>query len=296
MTASASGSSSTTRARTPRSDDGRALGAGRLGDREVRGAHRQRDREEGAPARALALGLHLAAVEVDQVLDERQAQAEPPVGPLEAGVGLPEALEDVGEELGGDALAVVADLEHDRGAHAGHAHPDVPAAGGELDGVAEQVPHHLLEPVRIADHADRLGLEPGLDDHALALGREAHHVERRPHDVGEVGGRQAKLELAGHDAAHVEDVVDDLGLRLGVALDGREGAGDGLRGRLPGAEHARPAEDGGQSGVRSSWLSVERNSSLARMASWVFSRASRSSSTSCSSADSLAALRASASS
>ena len=54
-------------------------------------------------ARASALGLHLAAVQLHQVADDGETQAEPPVSACLAGVRLAELLEHVGQELGGDA-------------------------------------------------------------------------------------------------------------------------------------------------------------------------------------------------
>ena len=39
-------------------------------------------------------------------------------------------------------------------------------------------------------------------------------------DDGQVGLLHVEAHLAGHDAAHVEQVFDELGLRARVALDG----------------------------------------------------------------------------
>ena len=69
------------------------------------------------------------------------------------------------------------------------------------------------------------------------------------------------VQLARDDAAHVEQVVDNLGLRLGVALDDADRA-PGQLGRhvraLP-TEHARPAQDGGEGGAQ---LVAERGEEL----------------------------------
>jgi hypothetical protein len=51
----------------------------------------------------------------------------------------------------------------------------------------------------------------------------ASEARRRPldrllHDRTHVHGLHAELQLPGHDAAHVEEVLDELGLGLGVAL------------------------------------------------------------------------------
>ena len=44
-----------------------------------------------------------AAVQLDEVADDREPEAESAVAPLRPGVPLAEALEDVGQEVGSDA-------------------------------------------------------------------------------------------------------------------------------------------------------------------------------------------------
>ena len=70
---------------------------------------RQQDGERRAAILALAVGRDRAAVQLDQVLDEREAEAEAAVRARAGAVGLPEPLEDVRQHRGRDALAGVAD-------------------------------------------------------------------------------------------------------------------------------------------------------------------------------------------
>ena len=82
------------------------------GARDVSAANRrqrQRHDERGALVFAAALGPDGAAVQLDEVLDDGQAQAQPAVVARRGGVGLAEALEDHRQELGLDADARVAD-------------------------------------------------------------------------------------------------------------------------------------------------------------------------------------------
>ena len=67
----------------------------------VRGSagQRQRDDERRSAAFARAGGTDGAAVQLDEVLDDRQAEAQPAVQAGRRGVGLAEALEDVRQEL-----------------------------------------------------------------------------------------------------------------------------------------------------------------------------------------------------
>ena len=58
----------------------------------------------------------VAAVLLDQVAGDGQAKAEAAVIPGRAAVGLPEAIEDVGQEVGRDADAGIANLDLERAA------------------------------------------------------------------------------------------------------------------------------------------------------------------------------------
>src|SRR5207249_1710750 len=90
------------------------------------------------------LGGRPACPDLDEVADDREAEAQAAERPRARSGGLPEALEEVGEKLGRDAPARVANRELEVGVHAA-LQPDVdaPALGRELDRVGEEVPHHL---------------------------------------------------------------------------------------------------------------------------------------------------------
>ncbi len=59
---------------------------------------------------ALAVGFDRPAMRFDDVLDDGQPEPEPAECSSRAAVGLAEAVEDVRQQLGTDALSVVADL------------------------------------------------------------------------------------------------------------------------------------------------------------------------------------------
>ncbi len=94
-------------------------------------------------------------------------------------------IEDEGYEVRGDAGAVV--LHHDRHALVPPADPhrDVPAATGELDGVGEQVPEHLLEAVGVP----WMGRRP----------RRARARSRRPSPARRAGRPPARPRSPGRD-------------------------------------------------------------------------------------------------
>ena len=97
-----------------------------------------------------------------------------------------------------------------------------PASGRELHRVGEQVPDDLLEPRRVA--RDRAGQRvEDLDDaDALGLGGRQDRRQRRVDDLGQAHPLDVQAELAGDDPREVEQVLDELGLDLGVAVDGVE--------------------------------------------------------------------------
>ena len=86
-------------------------------------------------------------------------------------------------------------------------------------------------------------IEVGLEPQRLGVGGRRDGFERRPHQAGEVDALDVEPHLARDDARDVEHVLDDLGERHRVALDGCQ------RLRLPLqldralAQHAGVAED-----------------------------------------------------
>ena len=100
----------------------------------------------------LAGRRHRAAVQLGQLLRDREPEAEAAMLARERRVGLPEPLEDERQELRRDAapvsLTVISTCEFD--ARETQLHPA--AARRELDRVRQQVPDDLLQPIRIAGH------------------------------------------------------------------------------------------------------------------------------------------------
>ena len=129
------------------------LGAARsapLGGPRVRG---RLDGEGRALALAGALRVHGAAVQLDEVAHDGEAEAEAAVRARAGAVRLAEALEDVGQELGRDALAGVLHLRVETcESSLRSAHVDAPAAAGvNFTALRHEVPHHLLQAVGIAE-------------------------------------------------------------------------------------------------------------------------------------------------
>src|SRR5205085_1401685 len=103
--------------------------------RAVRLDGRQCDREAAAASLPRALGTDAAAVRLDEALDEREPQPQASVRARRRHVRLPEALEDVRQELRLDAGALVLDLDACRAVGRADADADTSPLARELDGV-----------------------------------------------------------------------------------------------------------------------------------------------------------------
>src|SRR5262249_32627221 len=79
---------------------------------------------------------------------------------------------------------------------------------------------------------------------ALRLCRWPHHVERGADHGDGIDALELEPELSRSDAVHVEEIVDELDLELGVALDRLDRAAKGsLAGLVRAQQHAGPPED-----------------------------------------------------
>src|SRR5437879_13797852 len=103
------------------------------------------------------MGLHRPGVQLHQVPHDREPEPQASVAPAYRAVLLPEAVKYMRQELGLDALTVVADADLDLTVAAGEADLDLSIGRRELDRVRQQVAHHLLQACEITAHGNRLG-------------------------------------------------------------------------------------------------------------------------------------------
>ena len=194
---------------------------------------RQPHREGRALAPAGARGAHRAGVQLGEVTHDRQPQAEAPVATRDRAVGLPEAVEDARQDLGLDPDAGVGQRQHRELAVARQPDANVAALRRELHGVGDEVGGDLTQAQRVAEHEAGAGIDEQLELHALALGLGARQLDGLLEDGRQVDRKELELELAGHDARDVQQVVDELRLGPGVSLDHLERLGRLVAGELP---------------------------------------------------------------
>ena len=204
----------------------RSCAAARAGRPHGR-AHRlalQRHDERRALADAGAAHLDLAAVQPHQIVHDRQAEPEAAVATRRRAVGLPEAVEHVRQKGGIDADAGIRDLDPDAPVDLRRADRDAAAVRRELDRVRQQIPQHLLQARGVGQHVG-VAHVPRRSESAMSLASAAGRtLSSAASSTGTTRQRlQLDLQLAGRHARHVDEVVDQLRLRLRVAIDQLEG-------------------------------------------------------------------------
>ena len=117
--------------------------------------------------------------------------------------------------------------------------------------LARVVKPSAAEAVGVARDGPRLGVQREADLDRLAIRRRLHRIASGFDDGGQVDGVDIEPKPAGDDAVDVEDVLDELFLRVGVAAD----RVDGLA--LLGLAQVAAAKEVGPAGDR-----VERRSKL----------------------------------
>src|SRR6266508_4489781 len=120
------------------------------------------DHEAGAVPHTLALRPDAPTVGLDDRTSDRQPDAAPAgTGGVGArGVDPVEALEHPLQQLGRDAVAGVADRKLDVAATAAAGDPDLPAAWGVAQRVAQQVRQDLADAVGIGQYLWQVGVDP----------------------------------------------------------------------------------------------------------------------------------------
>src|SRR6185369_6917217 len=134
-------------------------------------------------------------------------------------IGLTKAFKHVRQKFLADSLTRVRNTYVNGAAALRYLYANTPATVRKLHCIRQQIPNHLLQPVRIAGDHRRRRVEVSFDPDSLRISRGPHNVDgifNYGHDFQRL---KLEIEIAGDDARHVENVVDNLCLRLRVAPD-----------------------------------------------------------------------------
>ena len=160
---------------------------------------------------------------------QRQADAQAAVGSVRRLVHLAEHLEDVGQVLGGDADAVVADGDLQQRAALRSLHRDTSARWCVLGGIDEQVGQHLGQPRHVTVDEHRLVRQCQRQLVAGAVEQRLRQLDRTLDRAGDVQPLAAQRERPAHHARDIEQVFQQPGhlrdlavhhVAAPVALDG----------------------------------------------------------------------------
>ena len=99
-------------------------------------------------------------------------------------------------------------IQLDQLAPAAELYLDVATLGSELRGVREQVPHHLLQAVRVAHQRWKIWVQLRGERHTFAVEGWACAVDSSLDDAAKIHARGFDPQLAVHDARDVEQVLD----------------------------------------------------------------------------------------
>ncbi len=146
--------------------------------------------------------------------------------PRARAVALPETLEHIRQQFGGDALPRVRHGQLDESLHAEQRHRDPPAVRREFDRIRKQIRDDLRKTIRIGARVSELRREVGEDLDSLLRRRRTRQIDRVTHDFRETHRARLDFELARADASEVEQVVHDLQLRLCTVFDARADGGN----------------------------------------------------------------------
>ena len=126
-------------------------------------------------------------------------------------------------------------------------HLHAAAGGRELHAIRQEVADDLLQTGGVALDGPDGAVDDACEADSAQIGRRAHRVGGALDEPGEIDRSRLQRELAVHDAADVQEVVDQAALVPRVALDDVEGAlGGGLVHHQAGAQHLDPPQYGGE--------------------------------------------------
>ena len=143
-----------------------------------------------------------------QLAHQRQPDAKPALRAVDRRWSLDEGFKHTLQKLRGQAGSRIVDADQRPARLFVHADPDFTALRRKLQRVGQQVVEDLLDPGAVAADPDRVRLNG--DAVARRAVRRAQRVHTVVHTVGQIERLSLKHDLAGHQTAHIQQVVDDV--------------------------------------------------------------------------------------
>ena len=187
---------------------------------QVAVAQRDGDDELASVAVVDVMGLDGAVVHLHQRAGEVEANACAHIAVGGRGGQLIEAVEDAFHLVGGNLLTIVVDRQDGLTVVVGDVDADDAARLGELEGIRQDVDHHLVEVAAVEPDGQLVGVVFVGELYVLGLGllgKERVDVVDKP---DEVGFAHVQLHLSLIDLAQVHHLVDESENTLGIAAHG----------------------------------------------------------------------------
>ena len=165
------------------------------------------------------------------------------MGAGDGAIRLAEPLEDHRQHVGPNPDPRVGHGYHGAGVDTLESQIHGAPARRELDGIGEEVPEHLLEALRIAEHRPLRGSDPRADRDLLRFRLGADGLESRPQHRLEIHWATAETQTATHDGREIQEILDEPRLLLGIARDGLKRTVHRAGVVLGAAQHLRPSQD-----------------------------------------------------
>jgi hypothetical protein len=98
----------------------------------------------------------------------------------------------------------------------GHRHVDASVIRCEFDRVVQQVPEHLLQPFRVAEHLDARRRHGGNQLNVLRVRDRFESLNRRQQRAADIDRHHFQVHRSRRQAVHVQQIVDQHCLKLRV--------------------------------------------------------------------------------
>ena len=177
-----------------------------------------------------------------QLLGDGQAEPEAAVQPRRGGITLSEALENVRQDLRGNADSRIGDRDLDVLRRSARRETDAPSRARELRGVRQDVPQHLLHAIRIAAIATDRRIDVDLQPDRLRLRRRTNHVDRGVDHCGQVHLFEPQVHFPRGDSGHIQEIFDERFLLPRTLVDDVQAPLGTIRRQYSATKHVDPAQ------------------------------------------------------
>ena len=143
-----------------------------------------------------AVSRDRSTVQVDDVADDREAEAKPAVDSSHRRIGLTEPVEDERQNIRSNPLAGVRDFESEELLVARQLQIGRAAGARELQRIRQQVPEHLLKAIGVAEGLRDVWVGRLIQSDAFGLEGRTYRIDRRAEHAADIDRLHRQRHLA----------------------------------------------------------------------------------------------------